>query len=195
MLINIILISTWYYQVHCVSYLVKTLYYIIGTNGTIELVNYEKLHLQQWEVNPSCDYVKIKSTHFDTEECCDILSIGELHYSGNGTVDTIVSGSFNVSFRSNSSSTNGFKLQWSCVSMKMDMFNFNGKSFRKLIVRTSWNIVMRYLWHTYRVYLSRVMQLLLLIILLIYMYLYIYSIIYSVLFHQLINWWRQIYYK
>ena len=115
---------------YAVSYLVQTLFDILGTNGTIELVNYEKGHLQQWEVNHSCDYVQIKSTQFDTEESCDILSIGTLHYSGNGTVDTIVSGSFNVTFRSNSSATNtGFKLQWSCNSMKMDdMFDSDGKS-------------------------------------------------------------------
>ena len=104
---------------YSVSYLVQTLHDILGTNGTIELVNYEKGHLQQWEVNHSCDYVQIKSTHFDTEEGCDILSIGNLHYSGNATVDTIVSGSFNVTFRSNSSDSRfGLKLYWSCISMK-----------------------------------------------------------------------------
>ena len=97
------------------------------------MVTYENFDLQHWAVNPSCNYVQIVSTHFDTEEGADILSIGNLQYSGNATVDTIVTGPFYVTFRSNSSVTEtGFKLEWSCASTrKDDMFNNNGKPVQR----------------------------------------------------------------
>jgi len=103
-----------------------------GTDGIIELKDYENNNDRLWVVESDCHQVRIVSTYFDTQHNYDYVIIddhegsGEFDsdsgYSGddqltagNTEIDQVVGQKFNVSFLSDGSiSGSGFVLEWSC---------------------------------------------------------------------------------
>ena len=76
--------------------------------------DYQNDKFREWEINSTCDQVRIVSTAFET---VNFLAIDENTYTGkNITIDQIVmQGSFIVSFTSDHNETRaGLILTWKC---------------------------------------------------------------------------------
>ena len=88
-----------------------------GQSGVIEMKNYQNDEFHRWEINSTCDQVRIMSSVFETEYNFDFLQINDKNYTGeNITIHQIINESFFVvQFTSNDNQTrSGFKLNWEC---------------------------------------------------------------------------------
>ena len=102
---------------YSVKYYANSKYFPLGgTNGIIELLEYENDHNQEWRVESECDQVHIVSNLFHTEGVFDHVTIEGVEYSGEFVeIDQIVGTAFSVVFSSDGSITHtGFSLAWSC---------------------------------------------------------------------------------
>ena len=87
----------------------------VGTNGTIELLDYENNYNQFWNVRADCEQVNIVSTLFETQNGYDLVRVDGIQYSGSMLVDLVLPSSFIVSFVSDEWTTgSGFSLDWKC---------------------------------------------------------------------------------
>ena len=94
----------------------------VQNSGTIEHRDYGNSENEIWHVNPSCEEVRVVSTHLSTEYRYDFVNVDGTGYSGHASVDQIVRGSFQIKFTSDVSDTGrsfgaetGFTLTWQCL--------------------------------------------------------------------------------
>ena len=92
----------------------------LPTSGIIQLLGYEHLMDETWEISADCETVHIISTMFNLEEGYDFLYItssSTSNYTGNESISSILPGIFTVRFESDYSVTSdGFVLEWKCIN-------------------------------------------------------------------------------
>ena len=98
--------------------------YQTGSEGVIQLSEYENNHDITWTIDSVCYDIHIFSTSFDTESTYDEVTIGDSTFSGSDVeVDLIMPGTFDVRFTSDGSVTQtGFVLFWSCRRVESGTF-------------------------------------------------------------------------
>ena len=87
-----------------------------GVEGSVVLENYANSAEHSWMVESDCETVLLESEYMQLEHGYDFVIIAGQEYTGSAVISTILPGSFEILFTSDSSVTaDGFRFNWRCA--------------------------------------------------------------------------------